>query len=78
MLARSRACAARWWVQFYSGNISAAGLKVLKAAAGCRALLRGVRDAPRTLARLQTMQTLPDPTDFLALQESLAATLRIR
>ncbi|EFN56890.1 hypothetical protein CHLNCDRAFT_144556 [Chlorella variabilis] len=41
-------------------------------------MLRKVRDAPRLLARLQGLQTLPDRADFLALQASLAGTLLLR
>ena len=37
-----------------------------------------MKDAPRLLARLQSRQALPEPSDFLALQASLAALLLLR
>ncbi|KAL4443274.1 hypothetical protein ABPG75_011011 [Micractinium tetrahymenae] len=43
-----------------------------------RSSLRKVKDAPRLLARLQGLQTLPDRRDFLALQASLEAMLLLR
>lgn len=45
---------------------------------GCRDVLRKVKDAPRLLARLQSLQSLPETRDFSLLLDSLANMLQIR
>jgi len=43
-----------------------------------RDALRAVKDPARQLLKLQNMQTLPDPNDFVALQNSIDGLLRVR
>jgi DNA mismatch repair protein MSH5 len=47
-------------------------------ASALRAALRAVKDPARQLQKLENMQTLPDPADFVALQNSFDALLRVR
>jgi len=47
-------------------------------ASALRTALRAVKDPARQLLKLKSMQTLPDPADFVALQNSFDGLLRVR